>query len=498
MEGAHGVYLIDKENTEQGKKKGGKAFTKREPVTEALWQSHLEGKETLGVIPIREDNTCLWGAIDIDEYDLDLESLAIRSYKKGFPFFPCRSKSGGCHLLVFLKEPMPAGDLQKKLREIAAYLGHGDTEIFPKQSEVLLSKGDLGNWLNMPYFGEDKTTRYCLDYKGTRMRLTIFLAEAERKKISPKDLMKIVTIADESVLEDGPPCLQCLLEQGFPKGTRNSGLFSLGVYCRKAFPDTWAAELDKMNTKSMNPPLPAKEVQSVTKQLDKKDYAYKCNDQPIVKFCNPAECRTRRFGIGGGSMPSMRNLRKIPTDQPVWLLDVNDKVLELSTDDLQLQVKFQKMCMNVLNIMPPKISDKQWQSTIQALLDKCIPLDKPPDAGIIEQFAELVHIFCTDNRMHANSREEILLGRPYIMTHPSNPEEGERVFFRLRDLEDFFVRNNFRHYTKTQIISKLTGYFKAEKAFLKIRGGGTNLWSLPTFKESDEPFELPELSVEVL
>ena len=31
-----------------------------------LWKEHLAGKNSLGIIPIQEDNTCTWGAIDID------------------------------------------------------------------------------------------------------------------------------------------------------------------------------------------------------------------------------------------------------------------------------------------------------------------------------------------------------------------------------------------------------------------------------------------------
>ena len=34
---------------------------------------HLDGKEpSLGIIPIKDDNTCTWGAIDIDVPMMDL------------------------------------------------------------------------------------------------------------------------------------------------------------------------------------------------------------------------------------------------------------------------------------------------------------------------------------------------------------------------------------------------------------------------------------------
>ena len=48
----------------------------------------------------------------------------------------------------------------------------------------------------------------------------------------------------------------------------------------------------------LSPPLPLPEVNIVAKQLDRKDYAYKCSDAPINAHCNKELCRTRKFGIG--------------------------------------------------------------------------------------------------------------------------------------------------------------------------------------------------------
>ena len=64
--GAYGTYDIDGKNT--GLKVQGTAVTKRAAVTEQLWDGHLSGTKGIGIVPIREDNSCLFGAIDIDEY----------------------------------------------------------------------------------------------------------------------------------------------------------------------------------------------------------------------------------------------------------------------------------------------------------------------------------------------------------------------------------------------------------------------------------------------
>ena len=62
LERAHGVTKVGESNG-NGTKVKGKSFVKREPVTDLLWQQHLEGIESLGVIPIDDNNTCKWGCI---------------------------------------------------------------------------------------------------------------------------------------------------------------------------------------------------------------------------------------------------------------------------------------------------------------------------------------------------------------------------------------------------------------------------------------------------
>ena len=73
---AYGQLILSGSKTDKGKAEG-KAFIKRQPITDNLWQDHLEGKDpALGVIPINENNECKWGCIDVDQYNLTLVSVA--------------------------------------------------------------------------------------------------------------------------------------------------------------------------------------------------------------------------------------------------------------------------------------------------------------------------------------------------------------------------------------------------------------------------------------
>ena len=64
---AHGVTKVSEVNS-NGNKIKGKSFIIRENITDDHWLNHLQGKESLGVIPINDDNKCKWGCIDIDSY----------------------------------------------------------------------------------------------------------------------------------------------------------------------------------------------------------------------------------------------------------------------------------------------------------------------------------------------------------------------------------------------------------------------------------------------
>ena len=135
----------------------------------------LQGEgPALGIIPITESNDCRWGCIDIDEYNFDHLSLikSIRSNK--LPLIVCRSKSGGAHVFLFTKENIPASLMQSKLKSMAIILGYEGSEIFPKQTEILVDRGDTGNFLNLPYYNEMKGLRYAINDTGASCTLEEF------------------------------------------------------------------------------------------------------------------------------------------------------------------------------------------------------------------------------------------------------------------------------------------------------------------------------------
>lgn len=483
---AYGTYVI--EGQRHDGKQNGKASVIRKPPTDDLWLKHLNGVEpSLGIIPIRADNTCTWGAIDVDMYPIDHTALIKKIRKMELPLIVFRSKSGGAHCYCFTKEPMAAAGMQRTLKLFAAYLGHSGSEIFPKQTEILVDRGDAGNFLNLPYFGGNDGTRYAFKDDGTAATLEEFYELYEKYAITEKTVIKEPNLASsDPELADGPPCLQMLCGQGFPEGTRNNGLFNIGVFLRKARPDDWEDVIMQFNQKYMQPPLPLNELTIVVKQLKKKDYHYKCKDAPIKSHCDASVCKTRKFGIGQSiGLPQISSLSKYASDPPLWFLDVEGRRLELTTEELQQQHKFQLACMNKVNIMPPTLKKPVWEEMLNGLLKEMVETqaitEAPDDTSADGRFFDLLEEFCT-HLQTALDREEILMGRPWTN------EEERLTYFRIKDLENFLIRN--RLMISTVKIAQRLRDIQGSPHSITIKNRTVRTWRIPSYNKQDAPFDV--------
>lgn len=482
---AYGIYQLTGEVTDSGKAKG-RAASKKGKMTTGLWQRHLSGEQGLGVIPINNDSKVKFGAIDIDEYPLDLVALNKNILDNDLPLVTVRTKSGGAHLYLFMQDWTPAKLVQKKLREFAAFLGYGSAEIFPKQTQILVDRGDIGQWINMPYFDAYKTMRYGLGRNHKSLCPEDFTTYAKDRTINQQTLESTMAQAAE-ILPGGPPCLQQILVKGFPEGTRNNGLFNLGVYAQKSTPDAWEKKLEELNNKHMDPPLSPNEVLGVIKSLKKKEYVYSCNTQPLSSHCNKIKCRGCKFGIGGGDlgMPVLGTLTKVLTSPPIWFLDVDGGGrIELTTDDLQSPIKFQNRCIEVLNVMPVVAKRENWQGIVQKLLEGVniveVPREHTPQGLLMQHLEE----FCT-SRVQANNAEEMLLGKPWL--------NGKYHYFRMKDFMKYLERQKFTEFKMNRIVVYLKDVGKAEHKFMNLRKIGTNVYRIPEFTTSTEGFETPKI-----
>lgn len=488
LERAHGTYEIGAGTRADAKNKvKGRALTKLEPVTQELWVAHLEGAGAgLGIVPIRDDNTCTFGAIDVDAYTgLDLAQLEARCLALKLPLVICRSKSGGAHLYLFMSEPVPASEVRGALVEWAVAVGHPKSEVFPKQV-AMASANDVGNWINMPYFDAGRTTRYAVQ-EGEAVGPEEFIKLAAQREVSREELAELRVVPSEG-LEHGPPCLQYLAREGFGEGGRNNALFNLGVYCRlRANEDsqwlngdeTWDDALRSMNDQYMSPPLDKREVREVVQSLKRRNYFYLCNMPPINAHCNKDLCRQRRWGIGHGRSEgeagaptfTIENPRRVLTEPVTWIVTINALDMELTTEELMDQVKFRRKAIEKLKLYLPPIRERGWQGMVQHVVSEAHDMQAPDDAGPEGRLLVMLEAFCT-NHAEARARDELLLGRPWT-------EDG-RTFFRGVDFMRYLDQHHFRDLKERAIWAALRRR-GAEHKRLEIKGKSVTCWSVSEF-----------------
>lgn len=485
---AHGTYVAEDRGANGVKMEIKRtAKTLRSGPSVQLWEAHLAGKKPLGVVPIRADNTCVWGAIDIDKYDIDHGELVKKLDSAGVPAIVAKTKSGGAHIYMFFSDPVQAGTVLSKLRELAAYLGYGDSEIFPKQDTLLLDRGDLGNWLNMPYYHGDEGPRYAVKEDGRGMTLSEFLRLAVKKRISSRDFNLLSFTTHLPDFADGPPCLEVLCSRGIGEGARNNGLFALGVLAKKISADNWDILLEKWNRQYFTPPLTSEEVINVTRSLKKKEYSYKCGDAPIVSVCNMALCRTRKYGVGTNSgMSFVESISILDTEPPLFFVTLKTGgTVECDTNALLNSREFQKQALNQLRVVTPLVKNDDWLNQIQSCIENAITIEAPREVSVTGQFEEYVERFCTD-RHAADIKDDILLGKPWVS------EEKRRVYFRLRDLQELLDRYKFNSLSRGQITTRIK-QMGGDTEFHHIRNKGVNLWWIPMdkFQWISSPLDIP-------
>ena len=454
-----------------------KSWIEKQELTELQWNNHLDGKEpSLGIIPIRDDNTCRWGAIDIDTYDgFDHKKLITQILDKKLPLVVCKSKSGGAHVFLFVDEPCTARDMQIKLTEIAAWLGYGESEIFPKQIE-LNSKG-TGNFLNLPYNHPEYPTRYALDDEGNALiELGMFIKHYESKVVSNLGMViidKPVTEKSNDDFKGAPPCLITLASQGFAEGSRNMALFQLGIYLRERFPEKLEEKLDYYNSKYFTPPLPSREVLTIFKQVEDKKYFYRCEEPMFKTVCEKIKCQSQKFGIGNSATNEISGLKKWVSDNPVYELTHNGKVIILTVDQLSSHAEYRKQCIAQANESPRPVAPAIWADMVQTLLsnmqeDDFIQL--PGEVTAKGQFLNQLQIFIENNR-GAKDRQDVLQGMVF--------ELKDYFFFKPQAFRDFLKTKRFTKASDSEQY-KMFEEFKGTTAKLKVNNNVEHCWKIPT------------------
>jgi hypothetical protein len=406
---AHGSF-IPRGKDASGKMQG-EYLVQTGPLTIELWKSHLDGSGYgLGGIALLEDNNVSWGALDIDEKGIDLDELCQKILDKKLPLVVCTSKSAGAHCYLFLKEPQLASLVIEQLQVWAAELGHGDCEIFPKQA-TRTDKRATGNFINLPYHTGDDSPRHGYTKGQGKLTAEDFLKIANVKKYVLEGVEKPYQKQPDNEmskkLADGPPCLQRILKDGkVGEGIRNKFMFNLAIYCKRKFADDWVNKLFEYNYEMCDPPLDKRELETIEKQLAKKDYEFQCNECPLSNYCDRKECVKRRYGVGAGDQMKIGMVTGLTQykcgGETTYDVQIDNNIqIMMTPQELLKRPLYEEKLMTEMQLIPPSIANGRWKDMLRPLIAGVSVVHLPDDFTIEgEVIAEIAKFLASPRRGH--------------------------------------------------------------------------------------------------
>lgn len=491
-----------------GEKKGSSMETKVGSATTEEYLAHLNGETGVGVVPIMDDDKCYFGAIDIDAHgdapDIDLVDLEKRVRSLDLPLTVCRSKSGGAHLYLFGSEPIKASIIRSALAKWADLLGHAGCEVFPKQSTLPVDgNGDrqLGNWINLCYFDamNDDQLRYCFE-GGQSVSLAYFIELAESRKISPALLVE----RSDTDHNGAPPCIQKMITNGVPGGARNEALYNITIYCKKAYPESWRDKAMDLNATVFDEPLPHAEAKKTITSAGRRDYKYRCGQEPCKSNCRSQICVTRKHGITEdekaeleiGKQFEYKNLRKLQTDPVKWLIEVEGTDIILSTPELMDFRQVRNAVAERLTKLAPPMKNDRWQVMLHKMMGEATEIEAPDEASTSGVIRSRLNDFIRKANLHsdgktAKDRDMLMMGSPVVQER-----DGERVvYFRGPDFVSYLKKNRAEELKGANLWLALREA-GVQHCRLRVRKSPLQVWYVPLTDDNILDLESMEIPSE--
>ncbi len=458
-------------------------------------EEHLEGRKGLGLVPILDNNKTYWGAIDIDNHtgiEVNHELLARKIYDLGLPLIMCYSKSGGAHCYLFGKDPLPAHSVRALLAKWALDLGYQGAEVFPKQARLIKPKGSeekqLGNWVNIPYFNTD--TRCAMVYTGEDFKvlpLEEFVEFAKMCRVTQNNM-------DEFILVDymeAPPCVQAMLKNGIEQGYRNEALYNITVYFRKAFPTDYRERGLNVNQTIFEKPLSFAEAKKTITSASKKEYRYKCLEEPCRGNCDSETCLKREHGISPEEaqfldrvcMPEITEVKLYEMDPAIWEMCLNGVKITMTTSQLYNYPNFAQAVMEKLLIVLPPMKNRDWLNILAGIMHTVEKVQTPENAsipGIIkERLAEFISKADLENNgRDITDRAKLKRGLPVVQQILIKDDVSRHVVFKGSDFVTYLKRTRSEELRGSHLWNALRKY-GVDHTRLRVDGKVNAVWMLP-------------------
>lgn len=455
------TFLEDK-----NKWKPGNVRTVKSKANESEWRTHLLGERFLGQSPLLDDGTIWYASLDVDIYEIDYRKEMEKIKKSGFPLVVFRTKSGGLRPTIFFSEAIPADTVVDRMASMASTLGYAGCEVFPKQTKLDVSNGDLPSWIFVPFgpaLPEMFPEQCCMDDNGNAMDLYDSVIYAIRMRISrqqfenisiqerkakangrangkkrPGGIWEEEETVDKTITTmfcDGPPCLWDIAHSR-SRNFQHNLLFDMAVFVMRKYPENWEQALEWINMNILTPVGASDKLEALRKDFKNKKgdpYQYRCKDEPICSHCNPYACRKMMYGVGTTNNDGINHyelgitiLNKTPRQ---YIINGGTHRIILETRDLFNVQMYKEMIRSHGVLSVPKMNKIEWEENVTRQLE---------EATIVEP-SEL---------LQTNADEILLMGRYFRIHIPNmvrakgeeylNGKFGDFVRIRIKEERIYF------------------------------------------------------------
>tara|TARA_R110000868_G_scaffold157974_1_gene385620 strand:- start:2940 stop:4418 length:1479 start_codon:yes stop_codon:yes gene_type:complete len=376
-------------------------------ITSQVYESHLAGIKRLGIPMLLKDSTVNFCVMDVDWYlEKGLhEDIVIRIKQENLPLFVTRSKSNGAHVYAFFERPCPANLAIEQMEEWKRVLRLPKTHVdyFPTGDDA--KKVSVGNWINIPYFGDS-----CKWFDGVKDRpLHEFLQSVNEHLVPiPKKKKK-----KKSKL---PPCVDYMLEEGVPEGYRNDGTVQYAIAMYRAYPDDWEERVEEFAAEKCDPPLEREDIKNILRSVSKKgdEYQYLCTKiKPM--FCNITECKKRQFGVGTSMTDiPIEHVEVICGENPVYRITMEGKRFACSAADFINFNKFRVLAFAVINRIIPHVNANDWMEYVNNAMVAAEYTQAGSDTQMRDRIVDRFRMWISQSCTPEDTIEEALeAGRPF-------------------------------------------------------------------------------------
>jgi hypothetical protein len=300
--------------------------------------------------------------------------------------------------------------------------------------------------------------------------------------------------------------MQKMINEGVGHGQRNEALYNLTIYLKKADPDNYVDKAHALNAKIFESPLEFSEAKKTIASAGRRDYKYRCGEEPCRGYCNSSVCVTRDFGITpsdkdeldvGADPAEFERLEKLMTEPVRWILHIDGDSLILSTIELMDYRAVRRAVAERLTRIVAPMKNMRWEGILAKLMVDATEVEAPEEASTFGFLRAKLYDFLGRADLKSDGKDEkdrqtLLLGNPVVQFMHNE----RRAIFRGQDFVDYLKKHRSEEMKGTNlwIAMKRIG---VDHTRIRVNGTPTNIWFVSIGKGDSINLKAPDMEPEL-